>query len=129
VAGLIFLWNGASFLWAGPLRDRTAFVESDIRIMSVANPVRVFRKDPAAVLDFTEDLTEYLNGDTLNLSSPPTWTLDAGIANAGQVFTSQTATIFISGGTDGVGYDVRLSFVTTGGRSDVRTFRVNVRLA
>lgn len=131
MAGLIFLWgNQPAFQWAGPIRERTVFVEIDRRIMSVPTPVRVFKKAPGATLDYTEDLSAYLNdiGDRLDLlSHPPTWTLDAGIANAGQKFTSTTATIFISGGTDGVSYDISLDFTTLAGRIDRRTFRLNVR--
>lgn len=90
---------------------------------TTATPIGTFAKDPSAVLDYTIDWTRWLPpGDAI---SSVAWTL-SGITNAASSHSTTEATIWLSGGTDGTTYDVVCEIVTTGGRTDDRTFRVIV---
>lgn len=88
-----------------------------------ATPVRVWTKDPNAVLDYTIRFKKWLAGDRI---SSATWTIPTGIVNAGQYNSSETATIWLSGGTAGTSYSVSVRIVTVGGRTDDRTIQFNV---
>lgn len=35
MAGLIWLWNQGSFMWSGPVRERTAFIEAEYRVVKI----------------------------------------------------------------------------------------------
>lgn len=91
--------------------------------MAATNPVAVFPKDPSEVLDYTEDWGEWLKTDTiLNIS----WTVPAGLTNAGNYGSQSTATIWLSGGTAGTTYLVVCEITTVGGRTSQRTVQINV---
>lgn len=89
-------------------------------------PVLSCVKDPSAVLDYGLDWTTWLAGDTINTS---TWTVSAGITKTSESVdpTNKATTIWLSGGTAGVEYDIVNRIVTVGGRTDERTIRVIVR--
>lgn len=91
--------------------------------MSVPQPTATFSKDPSAVLDYTVDWSDFLVDDTI---ATVTWTIDAGIGNAGALFSRTLAIIFLSGGTAGTGYNITCHITTAGGRADSRTFKINV---
>lgn len=91
--------------------------------MASANPAATFQKDPNAILDYTLDWSAFLNGDII---ATVTWTLPGGIASVGQVFSSATATIWLSGGSAGTSYGVVCLITTVGGRTDERTIQLNV---
>ncbi len=91
--------------------------------MAATNPVAVFRKDPSAVLDYTEDWTRWLGDDTLLSVS---WSVPVGIVNAGNYSSQSTTTIWLSGGTAGISYLVTCQVSTVGGRTDQRTIQVDV---
>jgi hypothetical protein len=92
--------------------------------MAVANPIGEFVKDPDAALDYTVDWKLWLvPRDTI---SSVAWTVGAGLTNAAAAKTTTSATIWLTGGTAGTSYDVTCEIVTTQGRTDDRTFRVNV---
>ena len=88
---------------------------------------QTFIKDPDAVLDYTVDWTEYLNGtspeDTISTSS---WSADGGITVDSSDNNTKTATVWLSGGTAGRKYSITNQIVTSGGRTDERTITVNV---
>lgn len=91
----------------------------------MATKVQTFRKDPNAVLDYVIDWgTSYLATDE-EISSV-TWTLATGITESSKSNTATTATIFLSGGTAGESYDIACKIVTNQGRTDERTFTVQV---
>jgi hypothetical protein len=87
-----------------------------------SSPILSFTKDPTAVLDYTFDWRKWLGDDTI---ATVAWTVPAGIANAGSVYSTTTTTIWLSGGTAGVSYSIYVTITTTGGRTDKRTFKVN----
>lgn len=88
-----------------------------------SSPIVTFQKDPLAILDYTIDWREWLGDDTISTS---TWTVPAGIGNGGTVYSPTTTTIWLSGGTAGSPYSVYNTIVTAGGRTEKRTFKVNV---
>lgn len=81
-------------------------------------------KDPAAVLDYTFDWSDWLvGGDTISTS---TWTAEDGITVDSNSKTSTTTTVWLSGGTAAESYRVVNHIVTAGGRTDERTLAVPV---
>lgn len=82
-------------------------------------------KDPAAVLDYSINWTDWLpDGDTITTS---TWTADAGITMDSDSNTTTAATVWVSGGTVGESYNLVNHIVTADGREDDRTIIIRVR--
>lgn len=77
-----------------------------------------FIKDPNASLDYHVDWLAWLAGDTIVTS---TWTVPAGITQLSESETTTMATIWLSGGTLSLKYNVVNRIVTAGGRTDDRT--------
>lgn len=88
-----------------------------------SSPVYIFTKDPSEILDYSVDWGQWLGDDTILSSS---WVLPSGIANNGDVYSSTTATIWLSGGTAGTTYSIQNLITTTTGRTTKRTFKINV---
>jgi hypothetical protein len=82
-----------------------------------------YTKDPDALLDYTVNWASLLGNDTI---ASVAWVVPAGITQASAANTTTTATIWLSGGTDGVDYDVTCRVTTSGGRVDDRTIRIRV---
>lgn len=87
-----------------------------------SSPISTFDKDPNAILDYTLDWREWLGDDEIATS---TWTLPAGIANAGVTYSVSTATVWLSGGVAGTSYSVYNQITTVGGRTEKRTIKIN----
>lgn len=79
-------------------------------------------KDPNAVLDYQFDWAEWLQ--TLETIATSTWTPPVGITMNSSSNTTTTATVWLSGGTAGLYYDIINRIVTNQGRTDERTLRV-----
>lgn len=88
-----------------------------------SNPIGIAPKDPNAILDYTINWSRWLNGDVI---SSILWTLPAGITDVGHTNSGSDMTIWLSGGTAGVNYDIVGEIVTVGGRTDDRTLRIAV---
>ena len=82
-----------------------------------------FLKDPAAVLDYSIDWSEWLGTDTISTS---TWTVATGLTVGANQNANGITTVWISGGTAGSSYAVTNKIVTAGGRTDERTFYIAV---
>lgn len=83
-----------------------------------------FTKDPSAVLDYTVDWEDWLcTGDTISTSD---WTVPDGITEDSDSNTTTTATIWLSGGSDGVMYTVVNRIVTASARTDDRSLEITV---
>lgn len=83
-----------------------------------------FEKDVQAVLDFGFDWSQWLSvGETI---STATVTVPTGITKDSQSNTTDTVTVWLSGGTAGIWYDVTCKIVTSVGRTDRRTIQVLV---
>jgi hypothetical protein len=83
-----------------------------------------FMKDPDAKLDYKIDWSDWLDGDTISAS---TWTVPAGLTKVSDTFSNTTATIWLSGGTAGLHYEVTNRITTGAGRIDDRTLSFRIR--
>lgn len=89
----------------------------------MAVPIR-FTKDPNAVLDYVLNWSKWLaSGDTI---SSVTATPDTGITVDDTDFDATTTTLWLSGGTAGSKYNIRVHVVTANGRQDDRTVQITV---
>jgi len=84
----------------------------------------IFVKDPQAILDYSVDWTDWLETDTI---SGVAWTVPTGITQTAVSNTTKIATIWLSGGTAGVSYDITCRITTNGGRTDERSISIMVR--
>lgn len=83
-----------------------------------------FLKDPQAVLDYEIDWSAWLSaGDTITATA---WVATTGITMDSNTFTSTAATVWLSGGTENVTYNLTCHITTAAGREDDRTIYVMV---
>jgi|GEM_PF-6887141 hypothetical protein len=82
-------------------------------------------KPAAAVLDYTVDWSLWLAGDTISTSA---WVCDTGITSTPVVLGSSKtkASTWLSGGAPGTTYNVTNTIITTGGRTEVVSFKIHV---
>ena len=85
--------------------------------------MKLFKKDPSAVLDYSIDWTLWLDGDTIQTSS---WTVPQGLTKASETNNSTTATVWLSGGTVDQTYTVTNRITTANGRTDERSILIKV---
>jgi len=85
---------------------------------------KTFYKDPQAVLDYTIDWADWLETDLISTS---TWTVPSGLTEGTHTNTTTTTTAWISGGTEGVVYEITNHIVTAAGREDDRSFNVKIQ--
>lgn len=81
-------------------------------------------KDPDSTTDIPFNWALDLNGDTISTSS---FVLPDGLTSVSTSSTTTTATIFVSGGSEGRVYRVTNRIVTAGGRTWDWTKRVLVK--
>lgn len=79
---------------------------------------QTFIKDPSAVLDYSIDWSDWLEGDTISTS---TWTVPSGLSNTSESKTNTKTTVWLSGGAVAQFYTVTNRVVTAGGRTDERS--------
>ena len=96
----------------------------------------IFLKDPDATLDYKFDWKAETNGsgdsdwlDTDETISTKTVTVDDGITKDSDALgdTNTSVTVWLSGGTAGVDYEVACKIVTSASRTDERTMKIQVR--
>lgn len=80
-------------------------------------------KDPDASLDYEFDWSAWLGED--NISSAVVQVSD-GLTLGSNSSTNTKVTVWLSGGSKGKTYTVTCRILTTGGRTDDRSFRVKV---
>ena len=83
-----------------------------------------YLKDPDARVDFQADWTDWLAGDTISAS---TWVVPSGITQYSASNTTTSATIWLSGGTEGRDYSVVNRITTAGGRINDQTLIIKIR--
>lgn len=84
-----------------------------------------FLKDPNATLDYGFRWSDWLDeGDTISTSG---WTVPDGITKVSDSMTTTTTTVWLSGGTIDVSYDIVNQIVTADGRKDDRTITIIIR--
>ena len=85
---------------------------------------RDFTKDTHAVMDFQINWVTWLVTDTIATS---TWIVPDGLTKVSDSNTTTTTTIWLSGGTIGVLYELTNRITTAAGRTDDRTIRITVK--
>ena len=84
-----------------------------------------FIKDPNAVLDYSIEWSKWLADDQIATSE---WsTSDAALEASGGSNTATRTTIWLSGGAVGQSYMVTNKITTVGGRTDERSFTIQVQ--
>lgn len=121
------------------LASRTAHVNAEDRVAVVPHENRsatvnengelrngIHDKDPSAVLDYAIDWSDWLQvGETIASS---TWTITpSGLVQNTESETTQVATVWLSGGTDGTQYTVTNHITTSSARTDERSLTITVR--
>jgi len=87
--------------------------------------VTTFTKDPDAVLDYAIEWSRWLAGDQIETSA---WSVsDSTLEAANDSNTATRATIWLSGGVSGQSYTVTNRITTSGGRTDERSFVIQVQ--
>ena len=82
-----------------------------------------YPKDPDATIDYGVDWALWLDGDTISSSN---WTAATGVTIDSNTNTTTSTTVWLSGGTAGLSYEVTNRIVTAGGRTDDRTILISV---
>lgn len=80
-------------------------------------------KHPGAVLDYQFDWGNWLGADTIETSQ---WSVGTGLTKDSDDNTNSTATVWLSGGTDGTSYQVTNTITTAQGRTESKALTVNV---
>jgi hypothetical protein len=81
-------------------------------------------KGPTEVLEYQHNFSLELGTDTVSTS---TWTTDSGITKNSDSNTDTTSTIWISGGTLGQTYLVRVEITTVDGRTHNYSFYLRIQ--
>ena len=84
-------------------------------------------KDPDAVLDYQFNWAEWLTESGDDTISTSTMIVPDGITADSDTNTTNTGTIWLSGGTLGEDYEITNRIVTAGGRTEDRTITIKVR--
>lgn len=82
-----------------------------------------YAKDPNSVLDYVIDWTRWLAGDEIAASD---WTVPVGLTRVTDTHTATKATVWLSGGAEGLSHTVTNRITTTGGRTEDRSFVVKI---
>jgi len=81
-------------------------------------------KDPDEILDYQVDWILRLGTDTISTS---TWTVPTGITKTTDTKTNTATTIWLSGGTIGVSYELTNRVVTAGGRTMDQSVKLKIK--
>jgi hypothetical protein len=84
-----------------------------------------FIKDPNAVLDYSVDWSKWLAGDQIETSA---WFIsDPALQSADDSHTTTRTTLWLAGGVAGQSYAVTNRITSSGGRTDERSFVIQVQ--
>lgn len=86
-------------------------------------PTMADKQDPSSVLDWGCDWSAWLGADTISTS---TWTVASGLTKGADSHDTTTTTVWLSGGALGNTYSVANRITTAAGRTDERTFEVEI---
>ena len=85
----------------------------------------IFVKDPGAVLDYSIEWSKWLADDQIQTS---TWSVsDAAVGAANHSTTATRTSVWLSGGVAGQVCTVTNRITTSGGRTDQRSFVLQVQ--
>jgi len=80
-------------------------------------------KHPGSLLDYSIDWSKWLCDDTIVSSS---WSVDSGIVMTEETYTTVSATIWLSGGTDKTKYSIVNTITTAAGRSENKSLIISI---
>jgi hypothetical protein len=103
--------------------SRAALVPADHRTVDAMSAMTAKNKGPYDSLDYTLEWSDWLGEDAI---ASVTWLAPDGITSSDPSNTATSATIWLSGGTEGKDYDVTCRVTTTAGRVVDRTLRIRV---
>lgn len=104
--------------------DRALRVLAEVRTVRSQEAAVTMLKDPSAKLDYRVDWSGWLaTNETIMDSS---WQVPAGLEMTDQTLTTNTATVWVQGGSEGVMYEVTNQILTNQGRRDERTLQIRV---
>lgn len=83
-------------------------------------------KQPADVLDYDVDYTDFLNGED-TLSTKTVTVSPTGLTVDSSVIAGDRVKVWLSGGTNGITYKVTVTATTTDGRVKQDEFKVKVK--
>lgn len=84
----------------------------------------IFEKSPTSTLDYTLDWSQYLqDGQTITASS---WSADSGVTVENDIKTSNSTTVFVSGGSTGDQYFVSNTITTNDDLVVTRSFILKI---
>lgn len=83
-----------------------------------------YTQDPSSVLDWGFNWGSWLGADTITTS---TWTVSTGLTKASETHDATTTTVWLSGGVAPATYTVTNRVVTAAGRTDERSFLVQIK--
>lgn len=92
--------------------------------MSVTKSADLEPKDPAGTVDYSVDWAKEIGADVITAS---TWTVPAGLTKVSDSYAATATTVWLSGGTDGVAYDLTNTVTLASGRIFSVTFTVIVK--
>lgn len=95
----------------------------------ITMPMTIYTQSPNDRLDYSNDWTRWLNGDTISASSwsiSPDGQLEVADGAYSPSNTTTNTRVWLAGGTAGNEYEVRNKITTTAGRIAERTFVVKV---
>lgn len=81
-------------------------------------------KDPQALKDYVFDWSDWLGADTISSSE---WTVPDGLVKNSQSHTTTLSAVWVGGGVLNRTYKISNKIVTTGGRTDVRSFELVIK--
>lgn len=88
-------------------------------------PLNSFKKDPDSVLDYAFNWNEWLEpGENINSH---VITVDDGITKDSSNNSSTVVTVWLSGGTAGINYNIACKIITSGGRTVERSITIRCR--
>lgn len=86
-----------------------------------------FPKQPADVLDFDADYTDFLSSSGSDTLQSATVVADTGITVASFSVAAKVVKVWLSGGVTGTTYKITVTAVTVGGRTKEHEFKVKVK--
>ena len=84
-----------------------------------------FVKPPTAVVEYTRYWTDWLTDD--ETISDSEWTVPTGLTNDLDTYDDDSATIWLSGGTNHHAHVITNTITTTGGRTSSRSWLITIK--
>ena len=91
---------------------------------NVSNDIPNYNKDPDATLDYKQDWSKWLVGDTIDSVE---WTVPDGLTKVNSSHDDSSVTIWLSGGTVDTIYLITCRITTAAGRINDRSMNITIK--